>query len=67
MIQNILKTMDKHLKAVEKCKTMEDFNKLLPSRTNIIKQSNKLGYGDMATEFMYKCITVKFNILSNRK
>lgn len=67
MIQNILIAMDKHLKAVEKCKTMQDFNKLLPSRANIIKQSDKLGYKSEAFGFMYKCISTKFNILSNRK
>lgn len=67
MIQNILKAMDKHLKAIEECETMQDFNKLLPSRANIIKQSDKLGYKSESFEFFYKCISTKFNILSNNK
>lgn len=67
MIWKIIKAMDKHLEEVEKCKTLEEFNKLLPSRTNIIKQSNKIGYDSEATEFMYRCLSLKFHILSGIK
>lgn len=67
MIWKIIKAMDKHIVEVKKCKTIEEFNKLLPSRENIIKQSNKVGYHSEATKFMYRCISLEFHILSGIK
>lgn len=67
MFWKIIKAMDKHLKEIEKCKTLNEFDKLMPSRKNIINQSNKLGYHSQATEFMYRCLSLKFNILSKVK
>lgn len=67
MIWKIIKAMDKHIEEVKKCKTIEEFNKLLPSRENIIKQSNKIGYCSESTNFMYRCISLKSDILSGIK